>query len=243
MPGGASLTIPRDDELTTKLWDALIEVATAIPDDWTLVGAQMVFLHAIEHGRTPPRRTTDLDVIVDVRAVSDHPNAFVSTLESLGYELEGVSPDGVGHRFIRGDVKIDVLLPDGIGARAPREVSPGVRSVEVPGGTQALRRSVQVAVRTDIQVGSIPRPTLLGAILVKARAIEVTDLPDAQREDLAFLLSLVGDPFAMAEELSDNERKWLKRQADLLDPGARAWRSIDDADDGRSALAILIAGG
>jgi len=236
------ITIPRDDELATQLWDALLEVAAVIPSDWTLVGAQMVFLHGLEHERTPPRRSTDLDVIVNVRAITDHPKAFVRGLKSLGYQLEGVSADGVGHRFVRGDVKIDVLLPDGIGTRAPREVSPGVRSVEVPGGSQALRRSVQVAVRTDTQVGSIPRPTLLGAILVKARAIEVDDLPDAQREDLAFLLTLVGDPFGMAEELSDNERKWLKRQADLLDPEARAWRNIDGAEDGRAALEILVAG-
>jgi len=234
MPGGALLNIPRDDEFTTELWDALLEVAAAIPNDWTLVGAQMVFLHGLEHDRTPPRRSTDLDVIVNVRAVSDQPRLFVSGVESLGYELEGVSADGVGHRFIRGDVKIDVLLPDGIGTRAPREV---------PGGSQALRRSIEVSVRTDTQAGSVPRPSLLGAILIKARAIEVDDLPDAQREDLAFLLSLVGDPFSMAEELSANERRWLRRQADLLDAEARAWRSVDDADDGRAALRILIGGG
>ena len=237
------ITIPRDDELTTQLWDALLEVAAAIPNDWTLVGAQMVFLHGLEHERTPPRRTTDLDVIVNVRAISDQPRVFVRGLKSLGYELEGVSSDGLGHRFIRGDTRIDVLLPDGIGNRAPREVAPGVRSVEVPGGSQALRRSVQVAVRTDTQAGSIPRPSLLGAILIKARAIAVDDLPDAQREDLAFLLSLVDDPFQMAEDLSHSERQWLSRQADLLDTEARAWRTTNNADDGRAALEILIAGG
>ncbi len=237
------INIPRDDELTTQLWDALLEVAAAIPSDWTLVGAQMVFLHGLEHERTPPRRTTDLDVIVNVRAVADQPKVFVRGLESLGYHLEGVSADGVGHRFVRGNVKIDVLLPDGIGSRAPREVAPGVRSVEVPGGSQALRRSVRVTVRTDAQAGTIPRPSLLGAILVKARAIAVDDLPDAQREDLAFLLSLIDDPFAMAEELSRNERQWLRRQNNLLDPEARAWRSIDNADDGRAALGILLGTG
>jgi len=99
---------------------------------------------------------------------------------------------------------------------------------------------VRISVRTDTRVGNVPRPSLLGAILVKARAIEVDDLPDAQREDLAFLLSLVDDPFAMAEELSANERKWLQKQAALLDPEARAWRSIDNPDDGRAALRIFI---
>ncbi len=243
LPGAVLITIPRDDQLTTELWDALLEVSVAIPKDWTLVGAQMVFLHGLEHHRAPPRRTTDFDVIVNVRAVADQPKVFVRGLESLGYQLEGVSADGIGHRFVRDAVKIDVLLPDGIGKRASREVAPGVRSVEVPGGSQALHRSVRVRVRTDKRVGDVPRPSLLGAILVKARAVAVDDLADAQREDLAFLLSLVEDPFAMADELSRNERRWLDRQNSLLDPDARAWRRIDDAEDGRAALRILLGAG
>jgi hypothetical protein len=134
------LRIPRDDRLTAELWNGLIEVADAIPHDWTLVGAQMVFLHGLEHGRTPPRRTTDLDLVVDVRASAGGPHPFAQGLASLGYALEGVSADNVGHRFVRGSVRIDVLLPDGLGARTPRQVASGARSVEVPGGTQALRR-------------------------------------------------------------------------------------------------------
>ncbi len=99
----------------------------------------------------------------------------------------------VGQRFIRGRVKVDVLFPDGIGDRA-REVLPGVRSVEVPGGTQALQRSDSIEVRVGPRAGAVHRPSLLGAILVKARIVGVDDLPDAQREDIAFLLSLVTDP-------------------------------------------------
>jgi len=167
------------------------------------------------------------------------PLAFVAGLTSLGYELDGVSTTGVGHRFVRGVVKIDVLLPDGIGSRAPREVKPGVRSVEVPGGTQALSRSVPIEVRTTSTSGTIHRPSLLGAILVKARAVEVDDLPDAQGEDLAFLLSLVPDPFDSSKGLSKKERTWLRRRAKLFEPGARAWLAIDNAEDGRLALGIL----
>jgi len=118
------------------------------------------------------------------------------------------------------------LGPDGIGGRAPREVVNGVCSIEVPGGTQA-------------RIGTIQRPKLLGAILIKGRAVDVDDLPAAQREDLAFLLSLVRDPSEMAGELRGRERTWLRRRTDLLDADARAWRAIDGGEDGFLALKIL----
>ena len=65
------------------------------------------------------------------------------------------------------------------------------------------------------------------------------DLPDAQGEDLAFLLSLVPDPFDSSKGLSKKERTWLRRRAKLFEPGARAWLAIDNAEDGRLALGIL----
>lgn len=237
------LDIPTDDDLTTALWTGLIEIAAAMPNDWTLVGAQMVFLHGLEHGLMPPRRTTDMDVIVNVRALSKQPQEFVQGLQILGYDLEGISADNVGHRFVKSGLKIDVLLPDNIGPRAPREVKPGVRSVQVPGGTQALARSTLIEVRTRSASGLIPRPSLLGAILVKARAVDVDDLPDAQREDLAFLLTLVSEPFLMATKLRGGERGWLRRRGELLDPQASAWRIVDRAEDGQAALRILADAG
>jgi predicted nucleotidyltransferase len=235
-----AIQLPSSDDLSRELWDALLEVADHEPENWTLVGAQMVLLHALEHNRTPPRRTSDLDVILNVRSVAMTPSRFAETLESLGYELEGVNADGVGHRFKRDQVKFDVLLPDGIGARAPREITPGARTVEVPGGTQALRRTQMVSAESESRTGSVPRPNLLGAILVKTRAVDVDDVPNAQREDLAFLLSLVTDPYEMSGELSRSERGWLRRRSELLDPAASAWRAIDNADDGRLALEILV---
>lgn len=97
-----------------------------------------------------------------------------------------------------------------------------------------------VSAESESRAGSLPRPNLLGAILVKARAVEVDDLPDAQREDLAFLLSLVSDPYEMRGELSRNERRWLRRRRELLDAGAATWRGVNNADDGRLALRVLI---
>jgi len=54
------------------------------------------------------------------------------------------SPDGVT-RYVRGDAKIDLLAPDGLGGK-PIETSPPGRAVMVPGATQALERTETVDV-------------------------------------------------------------------------------------------------
>lgn len=61
-------TLPGHDD---ALWATLVELTDLRPGDWTLVGGQMVFLHAIEHGSTPPRVSTDLDVLVNARVATD----------------------------------------------------------------------------------------------------------------------------------------------------------------------------
>ena len=82
-----------DDEL----WAALIEVSELRPGEWTLVGGQMVFLHAIEHGVTPPRVSTDLDVLVNARVVTGGVREFVTAIEERGFVLTGASPEGIAH--------------------------------------------------------------------------------------------------------------------------------------------------
>jgi hypothetical protein len=47
-------------------------------------------------------------------------------------------------------------------------------------------------------------------VLIKARALLVHHEPEAQREDLLRLLSLVEDPRVMASEISRSERRWLR---------------------------------
>lgn len=66
--------------------------------------------------------------------------------------------------------------------------------------------------------GLIPRPSLLGAIIVKAAAIAVDDVPRAQRLDLAQLLSLVLDPAEMASAMTKKDRSRLQF-ATLLESG------------------------
>lgn len=233
------IIIPDYDERLQELWQALLELAAAHPDAWTLVGAQMVFLHALEHEAVPPRVSVDLDLVIDIRADQRGIKKIIGTLERHGYEFDGASSAGIGHRFVRDRVRIDVLAPDQVGKRADIRTCAGARTVNVPGGTQALRRTSPVTVRAGDRKGEIPRPDLLGAILIKARAIGVDDAPQNQRQDLAFLLTLIDDPGAMASELRGNERSWLRERSELLDPNHPAWLSLDGSEDGRLAFRVL----
>lgn len=229
------------DELDEEVWLTLISLGAEKPEGWTLVGAQMVALHGFEAGRDRIRVSADADVLVDVRVIPAATREFSSHLQQLGFGLEGVSPEGVGHCFVRGVVKIDVLAPDGLGDRADVMTVPPARTVRVPGGSQALRRSEMIRVQLRDRRGEIPRPNLTGALLVKARAVDVDDSQDAQLRDLAFLLSLVEDPDKLREEMTDAERRWLRKHAELRERGHPAWRtlSLEQADDGQATLLLL----
>lgn len=117
---------------------------------------------------------------------------------------------------------------------------PNFRTVRVPGGTQALHRSAPVAVRTRSVTGTVPLPDLLGAILVKVRAIAVDDEPQAQRSDVAFLLSLVENPDELARHCSPAERRWLRKHPYFGDPHNACWNGIVGAEDGPIVYRRLI---
>jgi hypothetical protein len=224
------------------LWAALIELSELRPGEWTLVGGQMVFLHAVEHGVAPPRVSTDLDVLVNARVVIGGVREFVAAIEVRGFVLDGVSPEGVAHRYRRGGVSIDVLAPEGLGSRTDLTTTPPGRTLQVPGGTQALARTELVPVAFGDRSGLVPRPSLLGAIVGKAVAVDVDDVPDAQRLDLALLLSLVDDPIAMAGQLTKKDRQRLRSRSEIADTDQRAWQSLpaDAADRGRAAYRLLV---
>jgi len=223
------------------LWRATAELATILPrGSWTLVGAQMVFLLAYEHGLPIGRTSGDVDVMIDVRALTGATQMASTTLERLGYELDPPSPDGLAHRFRRADAVVDVLAPDGVGPRASLLTIPPGRTIAVAGGSQALERSRQVPVLLEGREVELPCPSLLGAILIKARAVDVAHDPDKHRRDFALLLAAVNDPRSLHGGLGNTERGWLRRRRELLDPGHPAWRTTPNAEDARIALEILI---
>lgn len=233
-------TLPGHDD---RLWVALIELSELRRGEWTLVGGQMVFLHAMEHGVTPPRVSTDLDVLVNARVVTGGVREFVIAIEERGFALVGASPEGVAHRYERGGVSIDVLAPEGLGSRTDLTTTPPGRTLQVPGGTQALERTELLPVAVGDRSGFVPRPSLLGAIVAKAVAVDVDDVPEAQRLDLAILLSVVDDPLEMRARLTQKDRQRLRARAEMAEADERAWGSlpVDAANRGRAAYRLLIA--
>ena len=120
-------------------WRALIEIAPRLGRHWLLIGGQMVFLHEVERQSTKVHPTNDIDLVVDLRVeptALDHTHAV---LADAGFEQDQPSPEGVAHRYRRGEATIDVLAPDHIGARAKLSLGSG-RTIEAPGTTQAFGR-------------------------------------------------------------------------------------------------------
>ena len=232
------LELPSLPGYNDALWETLLQLAcTETLPEWTLIGGQMVLLHALEHEVEPTRFSTDIDVVVNARVVTGGIRRFVATLESLGFSLAGETPDGVAHRFQRARASIDVLAPDGLGSRADLTTTPPSRTLQVPGGTQALERTELLPVRFADQQGLIPRPSLLGAIVCKAAAVFVDDTPDAQRRDIALLLSLIDDPEDLATRLTRRDRQRLRHIAELATIAHPVWAELSEEAADRARLA------
>lgn len=223
------------------VWRLLIDLARR-QNGWTLVGARMVQLHAFEHGRMPLRLSRDADALADARQRPNPVRRLAELLVADGFEVE---PEGFGHGHIfrRENIEVDVLAPEELGSRSLqlRTTIPPLHTVSVPAGRQALARSGSVEVEIRGSRGAIPRPNLIGAILLKARAVDVDDAPVSQRSDLALLLSLVGDPDIARGELAPTERRWLRRRSEMDDLNAECWQGLseEEAQRGLSALRVL----
>lgn len=190
------MPLAASDPASRRLWSEVGRLARQVlPGDWTLVGGLLVQLHAFEAGEANVRVTTDVDILADARRI-DGFERIVQALRADGFELQDPSPDEIGHRWERDGLVLDLLAPEGL-RESPR-VMGRIRTVQIPGGTQALARTEVVEVEIDGLTCRLRRPTLLGAILMKARSLRVHADPDAQRADLVLLLSLVPDPRAIA---------------------------------------------
>jgi hypothetical protein len=241
------IVLPPLGDPVDELWDVLLDLGERLTLPWALIGGQMVLLHAIEHGTVPPQVSQDGDVLANIRAAPDGLARVVAELEALGFTLAGFAPDGIAHRYIRPSrhperpVMIDVLAPEGVGGRANLTTTPPGRTVQVPGGTQALARTEQVTVKTATRVGTVPRPTLLAAVVGKAVACDLPGDPSRHLRDLALLCALVDDPFATAAELDRTDRRRLRCADDLDDPNHPAWLLVPEhlRDEGRIAWATL----
>jgi hypothetical protein len=128
-------------------WWTLFELAETNKPDWLLVGGQMMFLLAVEHEATLPRATDDVDIVVNVRTMQRGTEWLSKWLIARGFQQDGISADGIGHRFSRdaqpgpGRVVFDVLAPEGLGPRTAVYTERPARTVQAPGSIQAFERS------------------------------------------------------------------------------------------------------
>jgi hypothetical protein len=196
------------DEESRRLWHAVGDLAELLPKDWTLVGGLMVQLHALENDMPDVRVTVDIDVLGEARPPGPL-QAIDRALIAAGFDAHPPDPDNYAYRYERDGLIVDVLAPDGI--RPPPTLDGSRYAVGIPGGSQALKRSETVTVQIDGRTFELRRPTLTGAILIKARSLLKHRDPDAQRQDLLRLLSLVPDPRAMRADLKTTERGWLRK--------------------------------
>lgn len=230
------------------LWTTICEVADRLADvPWTVVGGQMVLLHALEHDTLPPRVSTDLDALVDLRVDRSGIRKIVKVLQGLDFGDTGPSPEGYVHRFesrsADGPVVIDLLVPEGLGPRADTASATGGKAFPTPGGTQALARTELVPIRHRDRTAWIPRPSLLGAVVGKAVAATADRAhPERHLRDLAFLCGLVDDPVDMAARLGATDRRRLRAAAKRLSEDDPAWTDADDPREARAAWRVLVAG-
>lgn len=230
------------------LWPAMLDLAGALPQPWTLIGGQMVYLHGALADRSPHRFTEDIDVVFDMRVEVDAITKADQALDTLGYEVAGVSADGLAYRYRnRDDVEVDILAPDHLGERAlPKLHTPHGRIVQVPGARKALQHSCTFTAVYGAREEVAFIPSLLAAINIKLKAIGLPGpserVGSRHLDDIAFLISLVDDPDAL---LSDPVYRTLPlNAADALDDSMHAsWRKLSEhAEDGVAAWHILREG-
>lgn len=234
---------PRSDR-ERATWLVLLDLARR-QRHWTVIGARMVELHAFERGQTVARTSVDADALADARERPSPVRRLAQILVDAGFEMAEPSALGLGHTFLRDGVEIDVLAPEHLGLRSKsaRVTVPPAYTVEVPGGRQALARTEMVEVEIGDVRGALPRPNLLGAILIKARAAGVHPARDAHRSDLSLLLSFVEDPELLAASVNGDEASWLARRAEIDDPNADCWRGLNAQARQRGLSAFRILSG
>ncbi|OZG57118.1 hypothetical protein BMYO_2101 [Bifidobacterium myosotis] len=229
-------------------WSTVYAVAAAdIPESWLLAGGLMVQLHAIMGGLIA-RPTTDADLLVDFMADRRGIARLRNILASRGFETQPGTLTGYTTRMSapNGDV-VDLLvadhLPKFLGADATISGTP---VLSMPGGAQAVERSMQVRLvddRSDVDA-VIRIPDLLGVLILKSAAYSADHAGYGDRHlyDAAMLASLIPGPDAELARLHSNtDRKRIKLLHDKLTEDSPYWNNLDEPhrQDGLDTIETL----
>ncbi|SBS78073.1 conserved hypothetical protein [uncultured Mycobacterium sp.] len=201
----------------------------------------MTLPHLAEHGRTAHRPTDDGDMVVGVWTSRGALRSTTTYLTSNGFTEQSTS-DGYGYRFVRNRTAIDVMIPEGLDRqrRYPTTGS-GQPGLPADGGNQALTRAERLAIRLNEQVGYVRRPTILGALVAKARAW-VVDRRDSERhaQDLIALAEVaLHDPRAVISQARPDDRRAVRAALRHLPIDHRLWRAANDSTSAHTLLTRL----
>lgn len=234
-----TVVLPAVNDSQTQSWRALLAVQRALPAGWCLVGGQMVHLHCSERGVAPNRPTNDGDAVLDVRGRPGILHDFTAVLRDLGFAVAGTRWEGHQHRWVNGAASIDILIPRGVGQRAASRLGiSGGTTLESPGAQQAIERAELVEVQVEDDVGFIPQPNLLGALVSKAAAYTVPNDHGRERHlvDFAVLASLISRSDRIAEQLTAGDRRRLSSMLGVMADSRSRWVGIADAERGIAVL-------
>lgn len=228
-------------------WPQVVEIAQAIPHtQWTLVGGLMVQLHAAHAGLRLTRPTRDVDMILHIGSGAATFAGVQHELERLGYVLREPVGDGPVHRFARGSSDtetIDVMVADRL---SPKQHPKALRRkvFAVPGGTSALRKTVNCQVTAGEVVVVLSIPDILGALVLKGAAY-VEDSRDRDRhlDDAAVLACAVTDPIDDRARMIGSDRRRIEALWKVLqDVDHKSWIATGtDARRGHAALRVLVS--
>lgn len=219
-------------------WPLLLEVAEATPEDsWVLVGGLMVHLHALRAGIVPSRPTRDVDLLLDIGAVTV--GTVAGPLQQIGFRPVEGTPSSAVHRFTRDQDVIDVMVERAVRARWAR------RPVfQAPAARQALDRRDRYLLRAGSREVRVGVPDALGAIVAKAAAYR-EDQRDRGRhlDDLTVLLASSGGRRRLGlERLALRDIQHLRPAMEILtDESHPAWSvlELNDRAIGHRVLAVV----
>ncbi|WP_235653785.1 hypothetical protein [Mycolicibacter icosiumassiliensis] len=228
-------------------WPQVTEIVRTIPHtQWTLVGGLMVQLHAAHAGVRVTRPTRDVDMILHIETGAATFSGVSQELERLGYKLRKPVGRGPVHRFARGPDDaveiVDVMVADHLSPKwRPEALRRKVFAV--PGGTSALRKTVNCEITTDEGTVMLSIPDVLGALVLKGAAY-VEDNRDRERhlDDAAVLACAMTDPITDRSRMIGSDRKRICALWKVLqDLNHRSWIATGThTRKGHAALKVLV---
>ena len=237
------IDMPVLGQRSSLAWHALFDLSEKVPNNWCLVGGQMVHLWCVERDTTPNRPTDDADAVLDVRAQPTILHQVTKALVDIGFESAGESPEGHQHRWTRGDATIDLLIAEHVrGKAAARRGVTGGTTLEARGSNQGIDRAELVTVNHDGRPAQIWQPNLLGALVLKAAAFTAPLDQGVKRHliDFAVLSTLVTRGDQLAVQMSKRDRQLLGNAIGAIRMDGTIVPAIDGADLGIERLPIAL---